>query len=42
MMPRPVECVSVKNEKISLCVELTELRDLRRNGKGDSFNIQMV
>ena len=41
-MPRPVECVSVKNEKISLCGELTELRDLRRNGKGDSYNIQMV
>ena len=41
-MPRPVECVSVKKEKISLCGELSELRDLRRDGKGDSFNIQMV
>ena len=42
LMPRPIECVNTKNERISLCGELTELRELRRNGKGDSFNIQMV
>ena len=42
LMPRPVECVNPSNERISLCGELTELRQLRRNGTGSGWNIQMV
>ena len=42
LMPRPVECVNPSNERISLCGELTKLRQPRRNGTGSGWNIQMV